>query len=502
MRRRATDRVSRVCRRNLITQRPVILWLRQNLRLQDNPALAAAIASGSPIVPIFILDDHTDGRWTTGSAARWWLHESLRALDKQLRQRGSRLILARGPALDVLVDFARETNANAIYWSRGYEPGTIKLERKLHLALDRSGVRCRRFSGQLLFEPEDIATATGDPFRVFTPFYKKCLAVGDVDATLPEPVSLPPVPEDIESDTLGSWKLQPDAPDWSSGLAATWTPGEAGALARLKTFLGTPLATYGSDRDRPGTQGTSRLSPHLHFGEISPRQVWHAVQSRSASKGGKADAGAESFLRELLWREFSAHLLFHWPHIAHSPFRNEFTTFPWREDGASLNAWQQGETGYPIVDAGMRELWTTGWMHNRVRMVAASFLVKHLLMPWQDGAEWFWDTLVDADLANNSASWQWVAGCGADAAPYFRIFSPVLQGKKFDAQGAYVKRWLPELSKLPRSHIHSPWTASKKSLEKAGVALGETYPEPIVDHKVARERALAAFKTIGKKEPV
>ena len=471
------------------------------MRLHDNPALAAAIASGAPVIPVFILDDETPGRWALGAAARWWLHESLRTLDKQLRQRGSRLILARGPALDVLVDFAREVNASAIYWSRSYEPWTIKLERKMHLALDRSGVRCRRFSGQLLFEPEDIETATGEPYRVFTPFYEKCLAIGGIDAALPEPVSLPPVPEEIESDKLGSWELQPETPDWAKGFATIWTPGQAGALTRLGAFLDTRLAPYGNDRDRPGSAGTSKLSPHLHFGEISPRQVWHAVRSCSDKSEGEADAGAESFLRELLWREFSAHLLFHYPHIPHSHFRNNFASFPWREDAAGLKAWQQGKTGYPIVDAGMRELWATGWMHNRVRMVAASFLVKHLLLPWQQGAEWFWDTLVDADLANNSASWQWVAGCGADAAPYFRIFNPVVQGKKFDAQGAYVKHWLPELSKLPRSHIHAPWMAPEKSLEKAGIVLGETYPKPIVDHKMARERALEAFATIGKKEP-
>lgn len=488
-------------REKSIKQRPVIVWLSQNLRLRDNPALAAAIASGGPVVPIFILDDDTPGLWAPGAAARWWLHESLLAMDKQLRQRGSRLILARGPALDVLADFAREINASAIYWSRGYEPWSIKLERKLHLALDSSGVRCRRFSGQLLFEPEDITTAKGDPYRVFTPFYEKCLASGEIGAALPESASLPPVPGDIESDRLGSWQLQPEKPDWASGLAATWTPGEASALTRLDAFVKKALATYGTDRDQPGKGGTSRLSPHLHFGEISPRQLWHAVKSAAVKKKGKTRAGAESFLRELLWREFSAHLLFHWPHITHSPFRNNFAAFPWRKDEPGLKAWQQGNTGYPIVDAGMRELWATGWMHNRVRMIAASFLVKDLLVPWQRGEEWFRDTLVDADPANNAANWQWVADCGADAAPYFRIFSPVLQGKKFDAEGAYVKTWLPELAKLPKSHIHSPWAAPQKTLEKAGIVLGETYPKPIVDHKAARERALEAFAATGKKEP-
>ncbi len=433
-----------------------------------------------------------------GAAGRWWLHESLVALDKDLRKRGSRLVLARGPALDVLADLARETDARAIYWSRAYEPWALKLERDLPRALESSGVRCRRFSGQLLIEPEEIATASGDPYRVFTPFYKACLNAGEPDAIVPAPPVLPPVPDAVDSDKLQSWKLQPSGPDWAGGLAAAWTPGEAGALARLDEFLDTGLAGYERTRDRPDREGTSRLSAHLRFGEISPRQIWHGVQKAANKSGGKAGAGAgaEGFLRQLLWREFSAHLLFHWPHILHSPFRNGFSAFPWRDDETALLAWQRGKTGYPVVDAGMRELLATGWIHNRVRMIVASFLVKDLLVPWQRGEEWFRDTLVDAELASNAANWQWVAGCGADAAPYGRIFNPVLQGKKFDPQGAYVKAWIPELAKLPKSHIHSPWRAPEKTLAKAGVALGEGYPAPIVDHKLARERALEAFAVV------
>lgn len=449
-------------------------------------------------MPVYVLDDEAPGKWSVGQASRWWLHESLAAFDAALRQCGSRLVLARGPVLDVLADVARETNADALFWSRSYEAWSVKLERTLHGKLEGAGVRCRRFSGHLLFEPEDITTIGGDPFRVFTPFYKACLSAGDPGVPLPAPASLPPVPDDVQGDTLRAWALQPTAPDWARSIASAWTPGEAGAHERLAAFLDSALARYKTDRDRPDREGTSRLSPYLHFGEISPRQVWHATRMAAAEQGGKADAGAEAFLRELVWREFSAHLLFHWPHIPESPFRSEFSTFPWTDRPDALTAWQKGMTGYPIVDAGMRQLWATGWMHNRVRMVVASFLVKDLLIPWQRGEGWFRDTLVDADLASNSTNWQWVAGCGADAAPYFRIFNPVLQGKKFDPDGAYVKAWIPELKKLPKSHIHAPWKAPEKTLLRAGVTLGDTYPLPIVDHKEARERALAAYKAVQK----
>lgn len=466
------------------------------MRLHDQPALAAAVAAGGPVIPVYILDDETPGQWQPGAASRWWLHHSLAALDRDLRKSGSRLVLARGPALKVLADMAGETNARALFWSRGYEPWAVKMERSLHRALEGSGVRCRRFSGSLLFEPEDIANQAGEPYRVFTPFYKACMEQKEPARPVPASGTLPPVPEDVESEALDALELLPTKPDWSPGMKAAWTPGEAGAKTRLKKFVDKALADYARGRDLPGKDGTSRLSPHLHFGEISPRQVWHAVKSAADARGGKTDAGAESYLRELVWREFSAHLLFHWPHIPTTPFNNRFSDFPWAEDDEALKRWQQGRTGYPIVDAGMRELWSTGWMHNRVRMVVASFLVKDLLIHWQHGEEWFWDTLVDADLANNSASWQWVAGSGADAAPYFRVFNPVLQGKKFDPDGAYVKSWVPELAKMPKTHIHSPWTASEKALAKAGVKLGETYPEPMVDHAEARKRALAAFEAM------
>lgn len=479
-----------------MTAAPIIVWFRQDLRLHDHAALSAAAATGAPLIPLYILDDETPGRWKAGGASRWWLHESLKALDADLRKLGSRLVLAQGPAANVLADMAQETGARAIYWSRGYEPWAAKQERVMHRALEKAGVRCRRFSGSLLFEPEDISTQAGDPYKVFTPFYKACLSAFEQDDLHKKPGNLPRVPDSVESDKLDAWALQPDKPDWAGGIAAAWTPGEAGAHKRLDALTGEILQGYKKTRDLPGVDGTSRLSPHLHFGEVSPGQVWSAVTSAADAKGGQFDAGAEAFLRELIWREFSHHLLFHWPHFPDTPFRQEFSKFPWHEDGDALKRWQQGRTGIPIVDAGMRELWTTGWMHNRVRMVVASFLVKHLLIPWQAGEQWFWDTLVDADLANNAANWQWVAGCGADAAPYFRIFNPVLQGKKFDADGAYVKAWVPEIAKLPRAKIHEPWKAGKDDLEKARVIIGETYPAPIVDLNAGRKRALAAYQEI------
>lgn len=475
---------------------PIIVWFRQDLRLHDHAALAAAVAAGGPLIPVYVLDEETPGRWAPGAASRWWLRQSLTSLDADLRKRGSGLILAQGPALNVLTDLAAETGARAIYWSRGYEPWAVKLERALHGALEGAGVRCRRFSGSLLFEPEYMVTGSGDPYRVFTPFYKSCLKQAAPGAGLAAPASLPRVPDGVESDKLETWNLQPTKPDWAGAIAAAWTPGEAGARSRLDVLVGKILEGYKETRDRPDLDGTSRLSPHLHFGEVSPRDVWNAVASAADAKGRKLDKGAESFLRELVWREFSYHLLFHWPHFPSSPFRPEFAKFPWREDAAGLAAWQQGRTGYPIVDAGLRELWATGWMHNRVRMIAASFLVKHLLISWQQGAAWFWGTLVDADLANNSASWQWVAGCGADAVPYFRIFNPVLQGKKFDPEGAYVKSWVPELAKLPKAKIHEPWKAREADLEKAGIMLGDTYPEPIVNLSAGRARALEAYETV------
>ncbi len=476
---------------------PTILWFRQDLRLADNQAAAAALAGGGPVVPVFILDDDTPGDWRPGGASRWWLHHSLSRLGEALAARGSRLILARGVAGPVLDRLVAATGAVRVVWTRCYEPAAIRRDTAVKAALKARGVAAESHPGALLFEPWTVTTAGGTPYRVYTPFWRACRAAGVAGSPVPAPERLPAPAAWPESEALDAWGLRPTAPDWSGGLAAAWTPGEDGAQARLATFLDRPLGRYADQRDRPDLPGTSGLSPHLHWGEIGPRQIWRAVEHRvdSGRLDGKT-AQAEKFLKEIVWREFSYNLLYHFPEIADTPLDARFAAFPWRTDDAALAAWQRGRTGYPIVDAGMRQLWAVGWMHNRVRMIVASFLVKHLLLPWQAGEAWFWDTLVDADLASNAASWQWVAGCGADAAPYFRIFNPVLQGCKFDPDGTYVRRWVPELATLDTAWLHAPWEAPAGTLDRAGIRLGRDYPQPIVDHRSARARALAVFEQI------
>ncbi len=478
---------------------PAIVWFRQDLRLRDNPALKAAAERGGPIIPVYILDDLGDGRWAMGGASRWWLHHSLASLGESLRERGSRLVVARGDSLKELVRLVAATGSGAVYWNRRYEPAVIARDKGIKAELTRSGVDARSFNGSLLFEPHTIANKQGGPFQVFTPFWRHCLE---------QPVAVPLV---LKSDTFGrsldSWPDSIPLPElgllpsvrWDAGIAGTWEPGEAGAARRLKHFVSTSLEPYDEQRNRPDLDGTSMLSPFLHFGELSPRQAWAAVNSLSTESGVfPPSAGAEVFLREIGWREFAHHLLFHFPTTPESPLRPDFRRFAWAKDpgGLMLKAWTKGKTGYPIVDAGMRQLWTTGWMHNRVRMIVASFLVKHLRIAWPEGAGWFWNTLVDADLASNTLGWQWSAGCGADAAPYFRIFAPVTQGLKFDPDGHYVRRWVPELGGLSPKHIHAPWEAPSEVLAGAGVRLGETYPKPIVDHAAARAAALGAFKAL------
>ena len=469
--------------------RPVVLWFRQDLRLADHPALNAAAAAG-PIVFRYVLDDETPGGWSMGGASRWWLHRSLETLGVRLP-----LILRRGAADTVLGEVLRETGAGAVYFTRDYAPWSPPLERRVKAVCEDLGAGCHRYGGYLLHEPEAVRTGQGGPYKVYTPFARACLATG-------EPKPPRPVPPfklwngPVRSDRLDDWALSPARPNWASGFETVWTPGEEGAHERLAAFIGDGLARYAEDRDWPARRVTSRLSPHLHFGEISPAQCWHAARAAREKAGGQLDASVEKFLKEILWREFSYHLLHEWPQLPSQPFRPEFEDFPWAEDFEGLSAWQTGKTGYPIVDAGMRELWATGTMHNRVRMIVASFLVKHLLIPWQAGERWFWDTLVDADLASNAASWQWVAGSGADAAPYFRIFNPVLQGEKFDGDGAYVRKWVPELNRLSSRFIHHPWDAPKFELDAGGVELGVDYPHPLVDHAMARQRALAAYKTL------
>ena len=478
-----------------VSDGPVIVWLRQDLRVADHPALSAAAETGRAVLPLYVLDVDTPGTWAVGGASLWWLHHSLAALSGSLEDIGSKLILRQGRGPDIVQGLAREHGASAVYITRGYEPWAVADEAELKVMGHRDGFDVRRFSGALLFEPEAIRTKDGGPFKVFTPFWKACLAVGEPGRSLPSPKTLKAPVDWAKSDTLEDWALLPTKPDWAGGMRETWVPGETGAAVRLHGFIERSLGGYATGRDRPDQPGTSMLSPHLHFGEISSRQCWHSVRMAD----GEGAHGAASYLRELGWREFSTHLLFHFPNITETPFRPEFANFPWIDSGASkadLAAWQRGQTGYPIVDAGMRQLWHTGWMHNRVRMIVASLLTKHLRIHWREGARWFWDTLVDADLANNSASWQWVAGSGADAAPYFRIFNPVLQGQKFDPNGTYVRHWVPELANLPAANIHMPWEASASVLAQAGVVLGKTYPRPIVDHGKARAAALAAYEDV------
>jgi deoxyribodipyrimidine photo-lyase len=475
-----------------------LVWFQADLRIADNPALHAAARRGSPIIPVYIWAPEEEGGWAPGGASRWWLHHSLLSLEADLRNRGSRLVIRRGRSLEVLRTLAQESRASAVFWNRRYEPAAVGREREIAGRLRADGLTVESFNAALLFEPSHVQTRQGRPFQVFTPFWRACLAQPEpaLPVRAPRELSAPRRwPQSLRVDNLA---LEPRH-EWTAGLRAAWRPGAAGAANRLRRFLREALASYGEGRDRPDRAGTSRLSPHLHFGEISPRQIWHAVQRRVRRSRRGATQGAQAFLRELGWREFAHHLLFHFPHTPDRPLRREFARFPWRKDRTALKAWQRGQTGYPLVDAGMRELWATGWMHNRVRMIVASFLVKHLLLPWRAGARWFWDTLVDADLANNTLGWQWVAGCGADAAPFFRIFNPVTQGEKFDPQGDYVRRWVPELARLRARWIHKPWAAPPHVLREAGVMLGRTYPEPIVDHAAARHRALAAWGKIRKR---
>ncbi len=479
---------------------PTLLWFRQDLRLQDNPALQSALARGAEIVPVFILDDAAEGRWRMGGASRWWLHHALVALDASLQGLGSRLVIARGDSVQELRDLVRKTGAGALYWNRRYEPALIARDSAIKAEFQSAGLDVKSFNGALLNEPHTIANKAGRPFQVFTPYWRHCLALPVETPVKFTAKSLAPPPQQLRSLEIAELELLPKR-TWDAGFSALWQPGEAGAAKRLKQFAARAMENYAETRNLPDRDGTSMLSPWLHCGEISPRQVWAAVAAKAKDTGVFPPSnGARVFLSEVGWREFAHHLLYHFPHTPERPLRPDFEKFPWAEDpgGVKLRAWQRGQTGYPIVDAGMRQLWHTGWMHNRVRMVVASFLVKHLRLPWSHGAAWFWDTLVDADLASNTLGWQWSAGCGADAAPYFRIFAPVLQGEKFDVHGDYVRRWVPELAQMPAGNIHAPWEAPLHVLAQAGVRLGPKghYPLPIVDHATARAEALAAFKQL------
>jgi deoxyribodipyrimidine photo-lyase len=464
-----------------------LVWFRQDLRLGDHPALVDAAAHGS-VVPVYVLDEGASVR-PVGGASRWWLHHSLTDLSKRL----GGLVLRRGDAAQILPKLAKEVGATRVVWTRCYEPYAIARDTAIKAALTADGVEVKSFNGGLLFEPWEVKTGDGGPYKVYSPFWRACLKL-----PVAKPLDAPTLKNTaigIKSDKLSAWGLLPTKPNWATSFEPEWTPGEHGARERLAHFLTSGLNGYGELRNRPDLENVSRLSPHLHWGEISPRQAWAATQMHVEATGGPRK-DADKFLSEIGWREFAYHLLYHFPTLPDRNWKPAFDAYPWSDNVKQLRAWQRGLTGYPIVDAGMRELWATGYMHNRVRMIVASFLIKHLRQHWKEGEAWFWDTLLDADLANNAASWQWVAGSGADAAPYFRIFNPMEQGRKFDPDGIYVRRWCPELARLPNAVLHAPFEAPAEILSAAGVTLGKTYPLPLVDHATARGAALAGYEAV------
>lgn len=469
---------------------PIIVWFRQDLRLKDNPALTEAYKKSRSVLPLYILDDKNSGEWKMGAASRWWLYQSLKSLNESLKDK---LCLAKGNAQEVLLDIAEKTGADRVYWNRCYEPWRIARDSEVKNILPENNIEVKSFNGSVLFEPHTTLKDDGMPYKVFTPFYKKTYLGTHAELRSPEEAPKNLKFHSCPSLALKDLDLLPEI-QWYDTMDKIWKPGEAGAQARLHEFLDNGLKGYKEGRKFPGRPHVSRLSPHLHFGEISPNEVFYATKEKMMTE--RCETDGDHFLSELGWREFSNNLLFYFPDLPRENLQKKFDSFPWEKNEQALERWQKGQTGYPIVDAGMRELWQTGYMHNRVRMIVGSFLVKNLLLHWQHGEEWFWDTLVDADLANNAASWQWIAGCGADAAPYFRIFNPVTQGQKFDPSGEYIRRYVPEIAKLPDKFLYSPWDAPDDFLNNVGIELGTTYPKPIVDLKYSRERALAAFKQI------
>ena len=467
-----------------------LLWFRNDLRLADNSALAAAIEKGDPILPVFIWSPEEFGKWPPGGASKWWLHNALNSLQADLEANGLKLILRQGQSLEVLRSLIEETGAHRVFWNRRYEQPQRDIDVEAKRALREKGIDVESFNSSLLNEPHTVATGSGQPYKVYTPYWKNVK-----DRTIKDPVKCDlkkakPPESWPESDALDRLKLMPKK-DWYRQMEPFWNISEAGAHLRLETFLQKKVDDYDGDRDVPAIEGTSSLSPYLRWGQIGPRQVVAALKK----KWDLSRKGPHVYLKEIYWREFAYNVLYHFPETPDKPLRSEYEDFPWEHDAQTLRAWQKGLTGYPIVDAGMRQLWQTGWMHNRVRMIVSSLLVKHLLQDWHSGARWFWDTLVDADLASNTLGWQWSGGCGADAAPYFRVFNPILQGQKFDPEGKYVKHFVPELRNLPVKYIHEPWEASKSLRESAGAT---DYPEPIIDHKKGRERALAALAKFKK----
>lgn len=474
------------------TASPAIVWFRKDLRLSDNLALLAALEHGGPVIPVYIREKSSG---PLGGAQEWWLHHSILALSAALEKAGSRFVLSSGDAEQRLRHLISETGAKAVFWNRRYDPAGMATDKALKQKLRDDGLTVRSFAGQLLHEPSRLQTKSGGPYRVYTPFWRALGGGEEPHAPTDAPKSLKAPKAWPTSENLSDWKMLPTKPDWAKDFTAVWTPGENGAQEKLDDFIDGALKGYEEGRDFPATPATSLLSPHLTMGEISPAAVWHATKGLSRHI---ASNDISRFRKEIAWREFCYHLLFHFPELDEKNWNDSFDAFAWRDDEKAFRAWTRGMTGYPIVDAGMRQLWQHGTMHNRVRMIVASFLIKHLLIDWRKGEKWFRDTLVDADPASNAANWQWVAGSGADASPFFRIFNPILQGEKFDGDGDYVRRFVPELGKLERKYIHKPFEAPKEVLKKAGVELGRTYPLPIVDHTKARERALAAYAAVKK----
>jgi deoxyribodipyrimidine photo-lyase len=468
-----------------------LFWFRQDLRISDNPGLYEAANQGA-VMPIFILDEGGLQEFKMGGASKWWLHHSLNRLNRSL---DNKLNVYNGNTRDVIMNIIGENKIDAVYWNRCYEPWRIHDEENIKIDLAKANIESKIFNGSLLWEPWEILKRDNTPYRIYTRFYRDgCLRGPQPRIPLPKPDKLILLQDPKSEKTL---YLLPNN-NWYKKLETYWDVGEEAAQKKLTTFLKDSLLGYKHNRNYPSNMSTSRLSPHLHFGEISPNQVWHSTQTRAAVDLGSSDA--DCFLSELAWREFSYYLLYHFPELPRKNFQSKFDKFPWIYDDTLLERWRRGQTGCPIVDAGMRELWQTGFMHNRVRMITASFLTKNLLIHWRHGEDWFWDCLVDADLANNSASWQWVAGSGVDAAPYFRIFNPVTQAEKFDPDGQYIRHFVPELSKLPNQFLSKPWEAPSQILKAAGVVLGKTYPNLIVNLRFSRERALQGYRLISGKK--
>jgi len=466
----------------------VIYWFRRDLRLLDNPALSEA-ANAGPVIPIYILDK-LQTNFTEGRASRWWQNQSLYSLNKQLNHR---LLIFNGDPKEIILRLAKVSDSKTVYWNRCYEPWQIELDSKIERILKVKNINVITRNGSLLWEPWRTLKKDGTPYKVFTPYFKKrCLSLPEPRKPIPKPLNM--ILADIPSKTAikGNF-ISPKECSWENKIKKYWRIGEKAAINKLENFLKSGLSSYKEGRNYPSKKNISMLSPHLHFGEISPNTIWHRVRTSGQSED------SNHYLSELGWREFSYNLLYYFPQLPNKNLQTKFDRFPWRDNSEHLKKWQDGKTGYPIIDAGMRELWETGFMHNRLRMIAGSFLVKNLLIHWHYGKEWFWNCLVDADLASNSASWQWVAGCGADAAPYFRIFNPIAQGQKFDPSGEYTRKFVPELRKLPNKYLFTPWEAPTELLADSGIKLGKDYPYPIVDLKNSRELALDAYSSISRK---